>query len=163
MTEQEMRDSEVPRIKTSEELTAYINALVSQQHDYGTCVYAMSMSAVAAFNYVAHALGVTGFQASCADMDILKRTRSMDSGFRIINYADLLYPQYLTEEHFPSAEQLIEECAETLSKQAKENLAKSPTAHPSVIAHWERLAKLQPKTAPQNNAEGAGEQQTTAV
>ena len=75
MTEQEMRDTEVPRANTIGELSDYIESLVQQEHDYGTCVYAMSMAATAAFNYVARRLGVTGFQASCADMDVLRRTR----------------------------------------------------------------------------------------
>jgi len=142
MTEQEMRESDVPRIETIEGLVAYINSLVSQEHDYGTCVYAMSMSAVAAFNYVAHMLGVTGFQASCADMDILRRTRNYKHGFRIIDYNKLLYPQYLDTENFPTHEKLTEDCKEWLSKEARKKLVECPDAHPDVLAHWKHLAML---------------------
>src|SRR5574343_1229666 len=101
MNEQEMRESEVPTFDTIEELSKYVAELVSQDHDYGTCCYAMSMSAVAAFNFVAHKLGVTGFQASCADLDILRRTRYLKGPFAIQNYSNLLYPQYADAEHFP--------------------------------------------------------------
>lgn len=93
MTEQELRECEVVWPKNLKELTEYIENLVKRKHDYGTCVYAMSMSAVAAFHYVAHCIGATGFQASCADLDILKRTRHMDL-FRIVDYGNFLYPQY---------------------------------------------------------------------
>lgn len=93
MNEKELSETEVLWPKTQEGLIKYINNLVERKHDYGTCVYAMSMSAVATFNYVAGVLGVTGFQASCADLDFLKRTRRMDL-FSIVNYDDFLYPQY---------------------------------------------------------------------
>ena len=73
--EKEMRDAKVPWPKTEEQLQQYVNSLVERPHDYGTCVYAMSMAATAAFNYVAGQLGVTGFQSSCADMDVIRRTR----------------------------------------------------------------------------------------
>jgi hypothetical protein len=153
VNEKQMRDSEVPTPQDAEQLIKYIGGLFEQQHDYGTCVYAMSMSAVAAFNYVAHKLGVTGFQARCADLDILRRTRRMKEGFKIINYEHLLYPQYLNEEHFPGFGTLIRENASRLSKAAKKLLAESSFAHPDVIAHWKMLSKL--KSAPAEKKESA--------
>jgi hypothetical protein len=50
--ESDMRKAKVPWPQSEEELTEYINSLVYRNHDYGTCVYAMSMAAVAAFQYV---------------------------------------------------------------------------------------------------------------
>jgi hypothetical protein len=97
MTEQELRETEVGYPKSKEELMEYIDSLLNRTHDYGTCVYAMSMSAVAAFNYIAHCIGATGFQASCADLDILRRTRHIEI-FRLIDYENFLYPQY--EDNF---------------------------------------------------------------
>lgn len=141
MDEKEMRESEVPKQESMEELTGYIRSLVEREHDYGTCVYAMSMAAVAAFNYVAHKLGVTGFQASCADLDILARIRGMKGGFRIINYENLLYPQYCDDEHTPGWQIYLVENAEWLATEAAKKLAERGTAHPNVAAHWQRLAK----------------------
>jgi hypothetical protein len=94
LTEAQLRESKVPSPKAPEDLSAYIGALVDRPHDYGTAVYAMSMAAVAAFNYAASKLGVSGFQASCADMDIIRRTRSMRGPFILIDGANALYPQY---------------------------------------------------------------------
>ncbi|MBK7380837.1 MAG: hypothetical protein IPJ03_17905 [Ignavibacteriales bacterium] len=107
--------------KTLDELNKVIEQLTERKHDYGTCVYAMSIAAVATFNYVASKLGVTGFQASCADLDILRRTRNYKNGFSIIDYNNLLYPQYWDDEHFPSKEQLLEKNKEQLAKAAKKN------------------------------------------
>lgn len=142
-TEAEMRDAKAPTPDTVADLSTYINKLVNRQHDYGTCCYAMSLAATAAFNFVAHKLGVTGFQASCADMDILRRTRHIEGGFRIMKYDDLLYPQYCDDEHFPSWRDLLKDkdIAKQLAKKAKAKLKKNPNAHEDVVAHWRKLAK----------------------
>lgn len=142
-TEQEMRDSKVPWPQTIEELTEYINSVLGRDdHDYGTCVYAMSMAAVATFYYVSHMLGVTGFQASCADMDFLRRTRGYESGFRLTNYDDLLYPQYLNKEHFPSHKELLMENLPQLARKAQRLLQENMPAHPEVKARWEYIVSL---------------------
>ena len=136
-----MREMEAPTHDSLEELGAFIDGIVSQEHDYGTCVYAMSLSATAAFNYVARKLGVTGFQASCADLDIIKRTRGMKSGFRILNYENLMYPQYLDDEHFPGWRVLLSDNRILLAKEAKKKLAEvDHTISTEVLDHWNRLA-----------------------
>jgi hypothetical protein len=66
----------------------------------------------------------------------------MENGFMLINYDNLLYPQYLNDEHFPSYEKLIQDNKSHLAKKAKERLKESPDAHPDVIAHWKYLASL---------------------
>lgn len=143
MNESEMRDAKVPRHKTPEDLLGYISALVDRPHDYGTCVYAMSMAAEAAFNYVASKLGVTGFQASCADMDILRRIRGIKGGFRIACTENLLYPQYCDSEHFPGFRDLMsdKDNQQWLADEARKLLADKPDmVHPNVKAHWIKLA-----------------------
>lgn len=139
MDERELREYGVPWPHDIEELTKIIEAMAEREHEYGTCVYAMSISAVAAFNYISHKLGVTGFQASCADKDILARTRNLQWG-RLLNYEDLLYPQKCNKEHFPNAETLFEENSEELAKRAKklikEVIDNDRDVHPDVLDHW---------------------------
>ena len=137
-TEKTMRDETVPTPETVDELAAYVRSLVDGQHDYGTCVYAMSMAATAAFNHVAKALGVTGFQASCADMDILRRTRRLEGPFMLIDGEKALYPQYDLPQKL--AEFLVD-IKPWLAKQAAKKLAEAPGAHPNVYAHWRQLAE----------------------
>lgn len=136
-TEQEMRGSTIPKHQNVAELSEYIESLVKREHDYGTCVYAMSMAAVAAFNYVAHELGVTGFQASCADMDILRRTRSLAGPAMLLDGENLLYPQYDLQKRVAD---WIANCGPWLAEEATKKLADSPGAHPQIIEHWQRLA-----------------------
>lgn len=136
MTEAQMRDAKAPTPGSVEELAEYVRGLVERPHDYGTCVYAMSMAAVAAFNFVAGRLGVTGFQASCADLDILARTRGWKWG-KLLDYEKLLYPQFRGE--FPGWDDLLEEHRDELAKRAAVKLAdaaKDGLAAESVTRHW---------------------------
>lgn len=139
-TEAEMREATAPTPYTKEQLTEYVESLVKRTHDYGTCVYAMSMAATAAFNYVAHELGVTGFQASCADLDILRRTRSIKGPFILLKGEDALYPQYDLPGKLAEA---MDGWKSWLKEEAKKKLAENSNAHPNVVAHWERLASME--------------------
>jgi hypothetical protein len=138
-TEKEMREADVPWPYTLAQLDEYINSLVEREHDYGTCVYAMSMAAMAAFYYVSRKLGVTGFQASCADLDILRRSRHLDGPFIILKGEDMLYPQYDLPEKLREA---MGEWQGWIAEEAKKKLAEHPdgNVHPNVLAHWKRLA-----------------------
>ena len=136
--EKEMRSATVPTPLTSEQLNEYISSLVTRVHDYGTCVYAMSMAATAAFNYVASALGVTGLQASCADLDILRRTRNFSGPFLIVSAEDALYPQYDVAKRL---QQAMRKWEPWLKEQSKANLKSSNSSvHPDVLARWRHLA-----------------------
>ena len=137
-TEKDCRDFKVPSFETKEELMAFIDSLDNLNHDYGTAAYSMSLAATAAFNYIAHRFGVTGFQASCADLDILRRTRHMEGPFMIINFEDHLYPQYDLRKRL---EESIENNKEWFKTEAAKKLAESPNAAPSVIDHWKSLSQ----------------------
>ena len=144
-TEQEMRAETAPAPDTIEALGEYIASLVDRQHDYGTCVYAMSLAATAAFNHVAYKLGVTGFQASCADLDIVRRTRSMDGPFILLKGEDMIYPQYdLPGKLREAMEKWADWAAEQAAKKLAEN--KQENVHPNVWAHWVALSARKPNT-----------------
>lgn len=139
--ELELREMDVPWPDSKEELMDYIDTLIGRNHTYGTCVYAMSMSAVATFRYVSSELGVTGFQASCADLDILRRTRRLEHGFTLLDFGKLLFPQYWAEDHFPSPETLVEDNMEHLQEAAQERLDDNgEKMHPNVRSHLQTIA-----------------------
>lgn len=125
-------------IKSIKSLKEVVDALANREHDYGTCCYAMSLSAYAAFKFIAHRLGVTGFQASIADMEFIRLTRMYPGPFTIINGEDALYPQY----NLPARlEETLAKWRPWLREQARKKLATDRDhAHPDVVAHWERLA-----------------------
>lgn len=144
MTEQELRSAEAPHPKSKQELIAYIESMSKNGDDYGTAVYAMSLAAVATFNYMGRVMGVTGFQASCADLDFLRRTRGYKHGFKIIDYDKLLYPQYWNSREFPSYQNLLEdrEIAMVIKEAATKLLEKNGTAHQRVRNHWFLLSNI---------------------
>ncbi|MBK7380617.1 MAG: hypothetical protein IPJ03_16800 [Ignavibacteriales bacterium] len=106
-------------------------------------VYMHEYSRRCTFNYVAINSVLLDSKPSCADLDILRRTRNYKNGFSIIDYNNLLYPQYWDDEHFPSKEQLLEKNKEQLAKAAKKKLRESNgSVHPNVKKHWEMVASL---------------------
>jgi hypothetical protein len=136
-TESEMRAEQAPWPKSAEELSAYIASLVDREHDYGTCVYAMSLAAVAAYQYVCGKLGTTGFQAGCADLDILRRTRSIEGPFMIVTLEGALYPQ---SDTLRKVQSFIEKNRKWLAEEARKRIDERGTVHPNVLAHWMQLA-----------------------
>lgn len=142
-TESELRELPAPKCTTAAELAAFVESMASRPHDYGTCVYAMSLCAEAAFRFIADRLGVTGFQASCADMDFIKRTRGLNHGFQLLDYSKLLYPQFDSDMRI-TPETLLSEplLRKRIRDEAKKNLAEKSVAHEHVVAHWRKLAEL---------------------
>lgn len=141
-TEAEMREAKVPYPETIEQLSEYVESVVRREHDYGTAAYAMSLAATAAFNYVAHVLGTTGFQANCADLDVLRRTRLIKGPLMIIKGEDALYPQYdLTGRLRKALDDWKPWLKEQAADKLKENECDEIKADPAVIAHWKYLAQ----------------------
>lgn len=139
LTEEQMRLLVAPTPNNLNDLSAFIEEVVGQDHEYGTCVYAMSLAAVAAYNYVASRLGVTGFQASCADLDILRRTRNIEGPFMLLDLNDCLYPN---RDYAARLDEFIGKNELWLRLQARKKLAESRgnKVNPQVMAHWIFLA-----------------------
>lgn len=139
--ESKLRDSATPWPKTETELSDYILSLVEQEHDYGSCVYAMSLAAVAAFNYVADRLGATGFQSSCADLDFIKRIRHIKGPFMILDVADELYS---SDACLDKAREYVQKSRVWLRKMAKERIAEGGYFAPDVFHRLMELAAFAP-------------------
>jgi hypothetical protein len=146
MSELELSAYELPWIRTRAELNRVLSALAKRGDDYGTTVYAMSIAAHATFMYMSHVCGATGFQAGCADLDFLRRSRRYEHPFGIRDYGNLLYPQYMDEEHFPSLDTLLDKNAEWLSREAAKLLA-SGVGVPRVQEHWKWLVSRRPPSS----------------
>lgn len=134
LTEKEMREMKTPKIDSARKLAKFINKLIKQDHDYGTCVYAMSIGAEAAFRFVAGKLVVTGFQASCADLDFIKRIRHL-TVFRITDYEQMLYPQYA--EEFDKT--ITSTTFDWLRGEAIKKLSDPNCGSPECRAHWQSI------------------------
>lgn len=129
------------RNQTIETLLDFINHMMGDyDHDYGTVCHAIAACAMAAIHVADnHPVngGITGFQASHTMWQIVRQMMYKDNktGLRLLNYDDMLYPQYEYKFEKTISRSIFEE----LQKVARENLESNESAHPKVIAHWQSI------------------------
>lgn len=132
---------EAKEVKTPDELAEFVTKLTTEySHDYGTVVRAMTASMLAAFSVIDKSPqgGITGFQAGFIAWDMIKEFMSIQGAAKIIDYNNLLYPQYADK-----FEKIITaEIWEDIQKKANANLAED-NKHTStkVIEHWSMISK----------------------
>lgn len=132
-----------PRIKdvTVEGLPAFIAEMLADEIDYGTICMAVAFAGAAAAWAVERSPqgGVTGFQAGFIGWELLRQWGSPTlgkTGTRIVNFDDLLYPQYAYKFHT-----LSKETWEKVQAEAARLVAEPHDyAHPDVVAHWRSVA-----------------------
>lgn len=144
MNEEEMRNYKVETPKSLEELLKLVDRMLSHNTDYGEATYAISIATTAMFNFMCSKIGATGFMASCADMDVIRRTRGLEHGFKIVDLGRLLYPQYI-ESFESSYSKTLEENISHIGLEAKKRLENSEQASDNVKTHWKMLADLYDK------------------
>lgn len=127
------------QIKTFEDLTAFLKDVEEHYgNGYGEAPRAMAQAALAVAWYLSSKFGITGFQAGFVMWDFIKgwnRTGN-ECGLRLIDYDDMLYPQY----DYKFEKTISSTVWSNLQKKAKENLEYKEYAHPNVVAHWQSIA-----------------------
>jgi hypothetical protein len=113
-------------------------------HDYGTICHALAAAAVGAAHAADHSPqgGITGFQASAVMWEFILHWQSVKDGtpMRLLDYTDLLYPQYrdkFTSITAATAKWAMEEAARKLAEKDGDSFP----LHPDVRAHLEALAR----------------------
>lgn len=124
---------------TRDELMAFIDEKVGQEHDYNTSADALWQTAEATFNYVASELGATGFQASYAALKLLGKINGYNCPFAVVKAEELVFPQYDVAGKVAG---WLESWKPWAADEARKKLAESDPehVHPDVWSHWERLA-----------------------
>lgn len=131
---------EEARKQTLGTLPEFINHLLyDYQHDYGTICHALSACGLAAV-YAADASdqgGITGFQAGFVMWDFVRQWmyHGNKTSLRIVDYDDMLYPQY--DHKFQKT--LHPATWEMLQKEANERIKEYPDANERVKAHWQGI------------------------
>lgn len=105
---------------------------------YGEAPRAIAQAALATAWYLANEFGITGFQAGCTMWDFIKDWSYSGNkcGLKIVDYDNMLYPQYDHKFEKTMRPYVWEE----LQKQAKKNLETSQYASEGVIEHWKSIA-----------------------
>jgi len=127
--------------QTLETLPEFVRHVMNDYvHDYGTICHAVSACAVAAA-WAANEEpqgGITGFQAGFVMWDFVKQWQFSNNktGLRILNFDDLLYPQY----GHKFDKKISTKTWEAIQKRAKELIdEKDEYVHPNVQAHWHSI------------------------
>jgi hypothetical protein len=112
------------------------------EHDYGTIVHAISAFMKGAFNAANRSKqgGITGFQASFIGWSMVSEFLSYDEevGARLIDYGNLLYPQYW-ENFLPRIPNGVWQRAQEKAKRLlEENDIEKISPH--VLQHWKKIA-----------------------
>ena len=131
----EQLENERKNIKSFDDLIAFLQKVKDTYNTgYGIAPRAIAQAALATAWYLSSEFGITGFQASFVMWDFIMdwQYRNNKCGMRIVNYDDMLYPQY--EYKFDKI--MSKETFETLQKEARNNLLNRESAHPNVISHW---------------------------
>lgn len=109
---------------------------------YSECVEALADTAVDAFNLVSRALGVSGWQASVAEMQFFARSRRIKGPWGVYLMEDALYPQYDLHERLQQM-RWSDETVKWLGDCAEYALAAKDIdgglVHPNVVDHWRWL------------------------
>lgn len=109
---------------------------------YGTAPRAIAQAALAVLWYLCEKFGITGFQAGCAMWDFITDWSFRDNkcGLKIVDYDNMLYPQYGYKFEKTISPDVWKALQEQASENLKENASdKMRTAHPDVIAHWKSI------------------------
>lgn len=137
------------KTQTFETLPEFIrHAMNDYIHDYGTIVHAIGACCIATA-YACDKMpqgGITGFQASFIMWDFVRHWmyESNKCGMRLLNYDDMLYPQY----DYKFQKTISKEVFESLQNEAatriqKEESDKTVKPHPDVLAHWKSIVNGQ--------------------
>lgn len=143
MNEFELRDKLVEmrkKIETFEDLTEFLKYVEENcNEDYGGAPRAMAQACLAVGWYLSDKFGITGFQAGFVMWDFICGWTYTNNkvGLKMVNYDDMLYPQYF--DHFEKV--IRPDIWESLQKAAKERLEehREYPVHPNVQAHWESI------------------------
>lgn len=126
--------------KSEEEFIELVQSELNGDHDYNTSAEAVSNITVAAFNYAASTIGITGFQAGWAGLNALRQIKNIEGPFAVIDGTKFLFPQYDLHKQL---DEWHEEWKPALSELAKKKLnEKDNIAHPKVKERWEYYAHL---------------------
>ena len=123
-------------------------AMCGYEHDYDSVVKAFTACLCACAWAINQQAGLTGFQAGFVPLLFMQKWNGIgeDVGLRVIDYDNMLYPQY--EENFSKV--MSQDVYNSLVEKARENLrgvedgSRPYPVHPDVIAHWQSIAEGMP-------------------
>ena len=139
----EMRDYLAEKrkdIETIDDLADFLRYIEENcNYDYGVAPRSIAQAALTTAYYLSGKFGITGFQAGFVMWDFIRGWlyTSNKAGLKIVDYDDMLYPQY----GYKFEKTISKNVWESIQKAAKERLEEDPGSyvHPDVKAHWQSI------------------------
>lgn len=127
-------------INSFEELTAFLKDVEENYNcGYGETPRAMAQAALAVAWYLSGKFGITGFQANFVMWDFIRdwMYRNNQTGLKIIDYDNMLYPQY----DYKFEKTIAPSTWESIQEAAKKELEtdRGYSLHPKVREHMESI------------------------
>lgn len=142
LDEFEMRDllkDKRKKIETFDDLIEFLTYVKDNcNYDYGVAPRSIAQASLAVAWYFSNIFGIIGFQSGFVMTDFIRDWRYQNNklGFKIVNYDDLLYPQY--EDYFDKV--ISKDNWKKLQEEVRERLDNdSNGASSKVIMHWLRI------------------------
>ena len=138
-TRDELREKR-KEVKTFDELVEFLRDVKDNYNiGYGDAPRAIAQAAVGVAWFLSGEFGITGFQSGATLWDFIRDWSYPENktGLRLINYDNMLYPQY--GDMFEKT--ISEDTWKLIVEEAKNKLEKySKNSHPNVVAHWRSIA-----------------------
>ena len=134
----EQLENERKNIKSFNDLVSFLERVKNTCNTgYGTAPRAIAQAALATAWYLSSEFGITGFQAGFTMWDFISGWQYPDNkcGMKIVNYDDMLYPQY----DYKFEKTISKDTFKALQEVAKKNLEEREGTHPAVISHWQSI------------------------
>lgn len=131
-------EAERKEIKSFTQLVSFLEDVKENCNcGYGEAPRAIARAALATAWYLAGEFGITGFQAGFVMWDFIFGWNypTNKCGMKIVNYDDMLYPQY--QDKFEKV--ISKDAWEALQKEAAERLKENEWARPDVKSHWQGI------------------------
>lgn len=126
-------------IKSFEDLVSFLEYVKDNCNtDYGTAPRSMAQASLAVAWYLASEFGITGFQAGFVMWDFIRdwNYSSNKCGMKIVDYDNMLYPQY----DYKFEKTINSDTWSSIQEQAKHYLEdRRDSTHPGVLAHWQSI------------------------
>ena len=132
------------RNMSMEDLPVFVNHVMNNYvHDYGTACHAVSACAIAAAWASCKAVGLTGFQAGFVMWDFIRHwyKTSNETGMRLIDFDNMLYPQYAHRFDKVIGKDTWECIQQTAEKRLKEYEEKQEPVSIRVLEHWKSIVR----------------------
>lgn len=132
-------ENERKNIKTFDDLVSFLERVKDTCNTgYGTAPRAIAQAALATAWYLSSEFGITGFQAGFTMWDFIRdwSFRTNECGMKIVDYDEMLYPQYA----YKFEKTISKDTFEALQEAAKKKLEEAHAyTHQDVIKHWKSI------------------------